>query len=415
MSIYKNGKLIAGGRQTMPLLSFMWADHQLNDVSWLRADTFSWHTGNKTTGVYLAAYKHLYEETRCWGWYNPNLTPDIGYTRGLTVAVGDPVYSNNTLSTQIGTVSAVDLTSTPKTITFNGNTYRLYIEDNIASTTETVAGITITYFPAPDGHKICLANQESAVAAIYAATGVAWYYIIDTANQRFKLPRVNPNKVVLSGDSAPIKWYSDSSVPQSALSKPALYSSSGALQTGSGQGYILGNSSGGGISFNGVGGPIAYNSPLYMAAIADLSQPSGGFVGKKYLYFYVGQFTQTALENTAGLNAELFNSKVDVGHQVVEFQEPTAANNYTWYRKYADGWVEQGGRKSNNTGTCTLPVEMSDTNYTILTLGINNGISNNFYNILTYNITTTSFYYDWSGESTNPNQICFFVSGMAAN
>lgn len=28
---------------------------------------------------------------------------------------------------------------------------------------------------------------------------------------------------------------------------------------------------------------------------------------------------------------------------VVESQLPTAQNNYTWYRKYKSGWVEQGG------------------------------------------------------------------------
>ena len=28
---------------------------------------------------------------------------------------------------------------------------------------------------------------------------------------------------------------------------------------------------------------------------------------------------------------------------VIDYQEPTADNGYTWYRKYNDGWVEQGG------------------------------------------------------------------------
>lgn len=28
---------------------------------------------------------------------------------------------------------------------------------------------------------------------------------------------------------------------------------------------------------------------------------------------------------------------------VIEWQNPTAENNYTWYRKYKSGWVEQGG------------------------------------------------------------------------
>ncbi|MBP9999681.1 MAG: hypothetical protein KBT14_03260, partial [Proteobacteria bacterium] len=33
---------------------------------------------------------------------------------------------------------------------------------------------------------------------------------------------------------------------------------------------------------------------------------------------------------------------------VVESQTPTAENNYTWYRKYKSGWVEQGGGSSRN-------------------------------------------------------------------
>ena len=28
---------------------------------------------------------------------------------------------------------------------------------------------------------------------------------------------------------------------------------------------------------------------------------------------------------------------------VIEWQAPTSENNYTWYRKYKSGWVEQGG------------------------------------------------------------------------
>ena len=55
---------------------------------------------------------------------------------------------------------------------------------------------------------------------------------------------------------------------------------------------------------------------------------------------------------------------------VVDYQLPTAANNYTWYRKYASGWVEQGGLQTSATGssgvTVTLPVTMSDTNYTVV-------------------------------------------------
>lgn len=55
-----------------------------------------------------------------------------------------------------------------------------------------------------------------------------------------------------------------------------------------------------------------------------------------------------------------------VGHDLVAFQIPTSANNYTWYRKYADGWVEQGGHVSSVAygGTSIVfPVAFADNNY----------------------------------------------------
>lgn len=52
---------------------------------------------------------------------------------------------------------------------------------------------------------------------------------------------------------------------------------------------------------------------------------------------------------------------------VVESQEPSSANSYTWYRKYKSGWVEQGGDFTGGGTTVTLPVEMADTHYTVAT------------------------------------------------
>jgi len=49
---------------------------------------------------------------------------------------------------------------------------------------------------------------------------------------------------------------------------------------------------------------------------------------------------------------------------VVDFQSPSSANGYTWYRKYASGCVEQGSSTTRNVGeTIYLPVEMADANY----------------------------------------------------
>lgn len=47
-------------------------------------------------------------------------------------------------------------------------------------------------------------------------------------------------------------------------------------------------------------------------------------------------------------------------HRVVDFQIPTVDNGYTWYRKYADGWVEQGGRTMTSSQTITFPIPFTD-------------------------------------------------------
>lgn len=50
---------------------------------------------------------------------------------------------------------------------------------------------------------------------------------------------------------------------------------------------------------------------------------------------------------------------------VIDYQEPTSANNYTWYRKYKSGWVVQGGPQSTINTTINLPVEMANTDYVV--------------------------------------------------
>ena len=59
-----------------------------------------------------------------------------------------------------------------------------------------------------------------------------------------------------------------------------------------------------------------------------------------------------------------------VGDYVVEWQAPTAANNYIWYRLYKSGWLEQGGRinhtSSDSSTTITFLKEMKDTSYSFV-------------------------------------------------
>lgn len=74
-----------------------------------------------------------------------------------------------------------------------------------------------------------------------------------------------------------------------------------------------------------------------------------------------------------GMDAPGLHQRVAKGHEVIAFQAPTAANNYTWYRKYADGWVEQGGQftatsVADGSGTAgnntiNLPITMANDRY----------------------------------------------------
>ena len=52
----------------------------------------------------------------------------------------------------------------------------------------------------------------------------------------------------------------------------------------------------------------------------------------------------------------------------VDFQKPTPANGYRWYRKYSDGWVEQGqlvALATAGTTNITLPVQMDGGIYSV--------------------------------------------------
>ncbi|MEE1227247.1 MAG: hypothetical protein UHM08_09120 [Bacteroidales bacterium] len=99
---------------------------------------------------------------------------------------------------------------------------------------------------------------------------------------------------------------------------------------------------------------------------------------------------------------------------VVDFQKPTAENNYTWYRLYASGFVEQGGLTATITDTTVnLPVEMADTNYSIIATSYkadagSSGASNN--GLTVGQRTTTTFFI------VLQEQRAYFwqVSGMAA-
>ena len=275
---------------TPPLLSCMWSDHLLSDMSWLRADTFSWQDGT----TYSLIYNELLSEY------------------------------NNSASTA-GKEGSIIFKRTPK------------------------------------GYKIANATQENAILNKYNSDGIAWCYILDTTNQRFKLPRT---KFGFEGLRTSVGDDISESLPNINI-----------ISCGIGETNSL---------FHRIANyPTSYlargdgQSGLITEAFASLTSSTyqdGAPVQERatqmYLYFYVGNFTESAEAQTAGLNSELFNNKLDLnannldnngkslisglGMPSAKFETQTVGASGAIYIAPANGWycgscVEGGIRLSNQS------------------------------------------------------------------
>ena len=116
----------------------------------------------------------------------------------------------------------------------------------------------------------------------------------------------------------------------------------------------------------------------------------------------------SAVNTDEGIILEALNDKLDRDANnldtsttnfdvVVDYQIPTAANNYTWYRKYSSGWVEQGGLYIDNSGSGTIeynvvfPVTMANNTY----------ITNGFTDELAYDSTSPNYPLFYSNLTTS--------------
>jgi hypothetical protein len=501
MSIRIGKKIISGnekGKLSIPLLTPVFFDYELNDISWLRSDTFSWHSGD----TYSEVYNHLlsdmssgYKEIENYESSNVVLVGNVFDNDGvLSGFYGKTSYATFKVQKPTSSFELVIKVHVPATITHNMDivhplanyngviirlwtdaTIRMWLSSNGTSwdvinnynPTLTVpkdadvwfklsynganyvlsystdnktwtAGAAVTNsnvvywdsgthclggssteeypydliyldgsylkvdgnivwhgintwksFQALDGHEIVFPGNEEQVQKEYLKNGSAWYYILDTAKKRFKLPRGRNTRIVKSykSDSRWYRLYADGWVEQGGLfdtpnntagvennvvlplpmANDKYTATIGIHNTTNDTGMYL-------FVASKTTTAITFKSNISSASLADQNWQVSGYAdvdstqaGDKYLYFYVGLFSKTAIEQTAGITSEQLNNKVDIGHQVIAFQAPTAENNYTWCRKYADGWVEQGGVEVL-TGVkekqITFPVVMRDNNYT---------------------------------------------------
>ena len=105
---------------------------------------------------------------------------------------------------------------------------------------------------------------------------------------------------------------------------------------------------------------------------------------------------------------------------VVAFQLPDANNGYKWYRKYASGWVEQGGKTTQTAtssvdATITLPVEMQDTEYTV-TFSVCSSVANDGAesSVLAQTSVGMNLHADSMSSTSGTKGFMWEVKGMAA-
>ena len=289
--------------------------------------------------------------------------------------------------------------------------------DGKTATTETVDGTTVTYYLADDGHKIVDVADVSAIETVYSSTGVAWYYVLDTANTRFKLPRENPlyeelrqqNKVPVIGGTAET---GNINYAISSGTNPPTISANDPIYIGTGS-----TSS---STYRNMMGSKKTGTATIIPMVVDLSAETSVYKGNKYLYFYVGNFSQSATEQTAGLNSELFNGKADTDLNNVsagiDFVVESYQNGTNWYRLYKSGWVEQGGIANNmasGIASVTFLKQFSNTDYTCVGNAAQTGTG--FYQSNPVNIinkTVSSM--DLRVYNNTNHPLCWEAKGMSA-
>ena len=409
MSIRRGNKIIASRISNgFSLFDCKWADHILNNISWLRADTFSWQSGD----VYKAAYEHLDEDLEIISWIE-SIYLTYYRTPSDDVVINGTQYYAWTLSTS-GDVVMLTTSATPQ----SGDA--VYNQDGTGSyggvdrvgtyikgaQTETIGDITIKYYLAEDGHKICLPDQESNLVALYEATGVAWYYILDTENKQFKLPRT---KFGFTGIRNGVGGYVAPGLPNITGEVQVYWETD---TTPSGAFYKTSNKYSERNNANGhpnLGFDASRSNSIY--GNSTTVQPPAT---QMYLYFYVGNYIEDLATIDAGKLAEVVND----ADFVVAFQKPTSANGYTWYRKYKSGWVEQGGSYEMTIGTAnaqfsiSLPVEMANVRYTA-SVNVQGGWATENVAQIEGNTTTVLNGYAKSSNSST-KYILWQVSGMFA-
>ena len=304
MTIRQGHNVIAGGSGRQLQDAFpLFFDHRFTfdpqDIRWVNSEAYSWLDGE----VYRGGYNKLLSQYQPTGTFRAT---SLNYT----CVFSDLSIVETNVPVSTGTVADLQAWATAAGYTTTGTAIEeLVVHKSLLSSSETVANTTISFYRCYDKKKIVLTDQISAVEAIYAATGVAEYFILDIANKRFKLPRNKWGKYGTgSGDlgdyiseSLPnIKGVFDTDDRRTHIRRATgpFYTSTAPNNLFAAMSTISGNTEGVGFDASRASSTYKDNAPV---------QPRGA---KGDLYFYLGA-TDAGIVEKASVVDSLLQSKAD--------------------------------------------------------------------------------------------------------
>ncbi len=204
-----------------------------------------------------------------------------------------------------------------------------------------------------DGRYIADIEQKPAIDQLFTLTGIADFYIWDSINQQFYLPRTKWFNQ-MTPDTSMVNNYNEPGLPN-ITGDAGGYSPTGSrVVSGS---FYLDNDSQGWGDFDADAPCIqmkfdaARSSAVY--GVSDTVQPPSS---NKLLYYKVGNtLTNESDIDVANLTNDVLNVQNSLADKIGKSECPayivetykaaysTYPNIYSWYRLWSDGWLEQGG------------------------------------------------------------------------
>ena len=252
--------------------------------------------------------------------------------------------------------------------------------------------VSISYRLASNGMKIT--KDLTTYQKLVEDTGTAWYFVLDPILPGFYLPQTDG--CLQGGTYGTLGQFTPQGLPNITGTVGQGYNTTGINggwhnkgDTGKSNGgalYLTGTTYGSSCTWSGYSdaGLMAIDASRSNATYGNNDtkvQPNGV---KGLLYFYVGEYIQGAnLINLETMKAQLTNELTSIVQTTLKYRiVENYKNGESWYRIYADGWCEQGGKvtiQTNHITPVALLKPFVDTSYSLLTTseGKNSGSSGN--------------------------------------